>query len=357
MHIKNKKPDFTNQTIYVGIDVHKKSWNVSILTEDLVVKTFNQPPDPDKLVSYLRKNYPGATYRAVYEAGYFGYWIYDALRNHGIECEIANPLDIPTKDKERRHKSDRTDSRKLGRELRNGDLELIFIPPKEYRYARTLTRGREQFIRKQTRCKNQIKALLSFYGYFIGDKDAKSHWSRRFIKWIQELKIEDQNVRFTLDNLIAELLYLRQIILDFTLKIRTLARTEIFQEEVKLLDSVPGIGELSAMVILSEIVSIDRFKSLDKLASYFGLVPTCHSSGERDDEGKLTDRGNNYLRHKIIEIAWVAIRKDPALLEKFQKLTRRMKKQVAIVAIAKNLLNRIRYVLKNKKPYVMFVSA
>jgi len=111
------------------------------------------------------------------------------------------------------------------------------------------------------------------------------------------------------------------------------------------------------MVILSEIVSIDRFKSLDKLASYFGLVPTCHSSGESEVDGELTERGNSYLRYIIIELAWIAIRKDPALLEKFQKLSRRMKKQVAIVAIAKNLLNRIRYVLKNKKPYVKAVSS
>jgi transposase len=357
MHIKYKKPDFTNQTIYVGIDVHKKSWNVSILTDDILVETFNQPPEPSKLVAHLRRSYPGATYRAVYEAGYFGYWIYDALRNDGIECEIANPLDIPTKDKERRHKSDRIDSRKLGRGLRNGDLELIFVPPKEYRYARTLTRGREQFIRKQTRCKNQIKALLNYYGYNINVKDTKSHWSRLFIKQLQELKVEDQSVRSTLDNLITELLYLRELTLNFTKQIRTLSRTPLFQEEVRLLDSIPGISELSAMVILSEIVSIDRFKSLDKLASYFGLVPTCHSSGESEVDGELTERGNSYLRYIIIELAWIAIRKDPALLEKFQKLSRRMKKQVAIVAIAKNLLNRIRYVLKNKKPYVKAVSS
>lgn len=357
MHTKNTKPDFSNQTIYIGIDVHKKSWNVSILTEDILVTTFNQPPDPDKLSAYLHRNFPGATYRAVYEAGYFGYWIHDALRERGIECDIANPLDIPTKDKERRHKTDRVDSRKLGREHRKGDIDVIYVPPPQYRHARTFIRTRHQLIKKQTRCKNQIKALLSFYGSSFFDTCPYSHWSRRFIQTLKELELEDKSIRTSLDVLIDELLNLRQSILWVTRQVRALSRTPLFAEDVRLLMSMPGIGVLSAMILLSEIVNINRFKSLDKLAAYLGIIPTCHSSGEHETDGELTKRGNRYLKYLIIEITWVAVRKDPALLEKFQKLSTRMKKQRAIICIAKNVLNRIRYILVNKRPYVSAVVA
>lgn len=115
--------DFTGQTIYIGMDVHKKSWTVSILLEHLEHKTFTQPPEAAPLVSYLHRNFRGASYRAVYEAGYCGFWIHDQLVENGIACMVTNPADVPTRDKERRRKGDRSDSRKLARALRSGQLE------------------------------------------------------------------------------------------------------------------------------------------------------------------------------------------------------------------------------------------
>jgi hypothetical protein len=74
------KVDFTGQTIYIGLDVHRKSWSVSIYLEHFEHKTFTQPPKVEVLVSYLKRHFPGAAYKAVYEAGYCGFWIHDNLR-------------------------------------------------------------------------------------------------------------------------------------------------------------------------------------------------------------------------------------------------------------------------------------
>ena len=112
------KLDFTGQQIYVGLDIHKKSWSVSIYSEHSEHKTFTQPPAVDKLVYYLRRHFPGATYHSVYEAGYSGFWIHDRLQEHGVQCLVVNPADVPTKDKERTKKTDRVDCRKLARSLR-----------------------------------------------------------------------------------------------------------------------------------------------------------------------------------------------------------------------------------------------
>jgi transposase len=357
MQRQNTKPDFSNQTIFIGIDVHKKSWNVSIFTSDIHIKTFNQPPDSESLSRYLHRNYPGARYCAVYEAGYFGYGIHDSLRQKGIECILANPLDVPAKDKERRHKSDRIDSLKLGRALRSNEIEALYVPPPQYRYARTLIRSRSQIMKKQTRCKNQIKGLLGFYGYSLHADCPYSHWSRAFIQWLQELELQDRSIRISLDLLIDELLHLRKSLLYVTRQIRDLSRTPLFCDDVRLLLSVPGIGVLAAMILLSEIITIARFSSLDKLATYVGLIPTCHDSGEKESDGSMTHRGNHFLKYILIEAAWVAVRHDPALLEKFQKLSHRMKKQRAIISVAKNLLNRIRYVLRHKQVYVPAIAA
>ena len=109
------KLDFTDQDIFIGLDVHKKSWTVSVYTQEFEHKTFNQPADPHVLARYLHRHFPGARYRCVYEAGYFGFWIHDALQVLGIDCIVIHPADVPVTDKERRRKNDRVDCRKLAR--------------------------------------------------------------------------------------------------------------------------------------------------------------------------------------------------------------------------------------------------
>src|SRR4030043_509927 len=105
-NIKRNKLDFTGQPIYVGLDVHKKSWSVSISTQYGQYKTFSQPPEVDKLVDYLQHHFPGALYSSAYEAGYCGFWIHDRLKEKGIGCLVVNPADVPTKNKERRGQRD-----------------------------------------------------------------------------------------------------------------------------------------------------------------------------------------------------------------------------------------------------------
>jgi transposase len=119
---------------------------------------------------------------------------------------------------------------------------------------------------------------------------------------------------------------------------------------VALLKSIPGMGSLMAIILLVELVDMNRFRSLDPLCSYVGLVPTERSSGEEDTHGSITPRSHAYLRSMLIECAWVAVRKDPALLMQYQHLTGRMSGQRAIIRIARKLLSRIRYVLKNQDP-------
>ena len=85
--------DFTGDRIYVGIDVHKKQWNVSIMGANKEHKTFVQPPDATKLGNYLRVNFPNADYYSVYEAGFSGFWAHEALQKEGLPI---SSLALPT---------------------------------------------------------------------------------------------------------------------------------------------------------------------------------------------------------------------------------------------------------------------
>lgn len=346
------KLDFTGQHLYIGMDVHKKSWSVCILTDSFEHKTFSQPPDASVLVNYLKRNFPGAAYHAVYEAGFSGFWTHDRLREQGVDCMIANPADIPTKDKERAGKTDPVDCRKLARSLRSGDLEGIHVPSRAAVEDRSLLRTRRGMVKKQTRSKNQIKSLLAFYGIHIPADLAQSHWSKKFIDWIDSIRMEKASGNHALKAHLDELNHIRQILAGLSRNILALSRTDYYHASVTLLRTVPGISTLTAMVLLTELDGIHRFSSLDKLSSYVGLVPNTNSSGEKNIVTGITKRRNPALRGILIESAWVAVRKDPALMMAFNKLCTHMTKTNAIVHIARKLLNRIRYVLKNQKEYV-----
>ena len=156
------KVTFTGQDVFVGIDVGKKSWTVCVYVGQEYHKRFVQPPHPELLAEYLRRNFPGAVYHSVYEAGYFGFWIHKDLVRCGIDSMVINPADVPTTDKERCTKTDRIDSSKLARALANRELHPLYVPEEWVQEDRTLVRMRMAFVRKQTRCKAQIKALLQF---------------------------------------------------------------------------------------------------------------------------------------------------------------------------------------------------
>jgi len=351
-HVKSSRLDFTGQPIYIGLDVHKKSWSVSIFLKYGEYKTFNQPPEVDKLLHYLRHHFPRGDYRSVYEAGYCGFWIHDQLREKGIQCLVVNPADVPTKNKERRAKRDPIDCRKLARSLRNGEIEGIYVACRSKLQDRTLIRTRQSMVGKQTRCKNQIKGMLLFYGVVIPEKREMGHWSRGFIQWIEGIRMERASGDIALKAHLEELSHLRHLIASLNRAILRLARTEEDWPLVRLLKTVPGISTLTAIILLTELGEITRFPSLDELSCYVGLVPDTQTSAEKEYVGGLTQRRHAQLRWLLIEASWTAIRKDPPLLMAFEEYCKRMRKTKAIVKIARKLLNRIRYVLKNQAEYV-----
>jgi transposase len=356
---KNNKLDFTGQAIYIGMDTHKKQFTVTIQGEHLTYKTFTQPPHPKVLIDYVKRNYPGADYYAAYEAGFSGFWIQEELQSGGVDCIVVNPSDVPTTDKERKQKRDPLDSQKIARSLKNGELNAIHIPDKKSQQDRSLLRMRQRIVGNQTRCRNRIKGLLSFYGIEFPEQfnSSGSHWSKRFMAWLMRLGLGHNSGNTTLSLLLNEAKFLRDLLLKADSDIRLLSREDKYIEQVKLLLTVPGIGRLTAMIFLTEIGDVKRFKNLDHLCSYVGLIPNIYASGEKEKTGDITKRGNSRLKSHLIESSWVAARNDPALSLRYNELCSRMSGNKAIIRIARKLLSRIRYVLVNKQEYVLALTA
>jgi transposase len=357
MQTQSNKIDFNGQNIYVGFDVHLKDWKVTIMTEKLTHKTFTQPPKPEVLYHYLIKTFPGGTYHSAYEAGFSGYWIHNKLLNFGINSIVVNPADIPTTGKETIMKDDTRDSIKIARSLRNGDLNPIYVPSLPTLEDRGLVRTRATLVKDLTRYKNRIKSFLYFHGIEFPETFSKpqTHWSNRFNKWLEDIAMSEPSGKASLNVLLEQSRHLRVSVLQTTKQIQQLTKTDRYKAQHELLRSIPGIGLLTAMVILTEIETIDRFETFDQLCGFIGLVPSTHSSGDHEVIGNITPRGHSVLRTAIIESAWMAARLDPALNKCYHDYCKRMEPNKAIIRIARKLTSRIRFVLKNNQPYVCSV--
>lgn len=357
MDSQNKSLSFNGHTFYIGIDVHQRKWVVTIRCNQIELKTFSMDPQPESLHRYMEKNYPGGEYLSAYEAGYFGFWIHRKLENYGFNNIVINAADIPTNHKEKQNKTDKIDSRKIARELENKSLRGIHIPDELDQQLRSLCRLRYRYVQNQTRIKNRIKGHLSSYGIVLPSNTELSHWSGNFVNWLGSIEFHHKSARDYLNFCIDDLLEQRKKIAEVTNLLRQYIRENGKGGLIHNLISIPGIAFVTAITFYTEIMDVSRFPSIDHFCSYVGLVPSVHSSGEREHERGLTTRRNCFLRHLIIESAWVAIRKDPALLLCYNEYCQRMKKQEAIIRIAKKLLNRMRHVWKNDESYVFSVVA
>jgi len=345
---KITKLDFGGEQIYCGIDVHKLSWRVNIRSEEFELEDYSQQASEEVLVSHLRKNYPGAAYELVYEAGFSGFSLQRSLQSKGINCIVINAADVPSSDKDKRRKSDCVDARKLSKALVSRSLKGVFVPQPEMEHIRTLVRQRNKLVEDQTRCKNRIKHLLLFSGLKVEENDS---WSGGYIKRLEALDCMTIPLRQALDLGLQEYQSIRKLTLQATRQLRVLSRQEPYNKIISLLRSVPGIGLINAMILLSEIQDMGRFKTLDKLCGYAGIVPDLHSSGDEQSVRGITHRSNHYLRVAIVESSWSIIRKDPAMLMYYKEYCKRMHPNKAIIKIAKHLLSRVRFVWLNEIPY------
>ncbi len=350
--MKRRTLDFSGQNIYVGLDTHLKNWRVSIVVEDIVWKTFSQDPSPEVLKNYLERNFPNGNYFSAYEASFSGFTAHRKLLEMGIKNIVVNPADVPTTDKDRKQKEDSRDSRKIAKQLSQNSLTAIYVPDIETEGDRSLIRYRKTISKEIARAKHRVKSQLYYFGIEIPDQFAnKSYWSNRFTSWLKEVSLPTESARMTIDGHLETVEFFKKKQYQSIKEIRKMASKAIYKEYHDLLITIPGISSYTAMLILTELGAINRFKNVDQLNSYIGFVPMTRSSGERERTGDISSRSNKILRSALVESAWVAIRKDPALISAYQKLRKRMQPQKAIIRIAKKLVNRIRFVLKNKKAY------
>lgn len=351
--MQRKGLSFSGQKIFIGIDVHKDSWRVAIAPEVGVIKGHTGKPSAKELLGFLKKHYPDGEYHAVYESGFSGFSTYYALQEAGIGCIVIHAADVPTTQYEETMKTDKVDAVKLVKSLKAGLLTGIYIHRRDDIDARAVVRLRKTIQKQLGGYKSRVKHLLHSNGVAFPKRFSApgSHWSKAFLDWLKKEVVLLSGTRTSLDLLIVQVESIRRTLLLATRKVRELSRSERYRHDYELLTSIPGIGINVAMALLTETGDFNRFRNEREFASYLGLVPTSHSSGNKIAHGEKTFRGNKKLGPQIVEAAWISIYRDRGLGCAYIRYKKRMEPQEAIVRVARKLSNIIFSVVKTGKKY------
>ena len=348
---ENSRVIVQRKEVFIGVDVHKVSWHVTARAGGEEVFNGGIPGQYHPLRKLLDR-FEACQIKVAYEAGPCGFWLHDKLVEDGIEVTVVPPSLIPV-ESGNKVKTDKRDSRKLARLLQSGLLKKVYVLTEEDRIDRELVRTRRQVLEHRNDVARQIKSKLLFHG--ITSPFSSKAWSQGYLRWLKGLTFEREVLRISFDVLIELYDYLTTELVKLRKRIMELSQSDKYRDKVKLLKGVPGIGTLIAMEILVELADIERFARADELASYMGLTPSEFSTGEYVHQGRITRCGNKRVRTCLVEASWILIQKDPWMRSKYDRLKGIKGGKRAIIAIARNLIIRIRRILLNNEPYVVRV--
>jgi len=331
---------------YVGVDYHKKSSYVTVMDErGKVVKEGQVANTQEALAAFLDGRAEGAS--AVLEAGRNWPVMYDWLEELVDEVTLAHPAKVRVI-AEAKVKTDRVDSRMLAHLLRADLIPAAYVPGAVTREQRRRLRQRMFLVRLSTMVKNRVHTLVDRHPELSRQAGG---WSDLFGKagraWLEQLELpasELHLLRTDLDLLEA----IQGHIKSSNRWVSELARKDL---RAQLLATLPGIGDFFAVLLAVEIDDVGRFLRPEKLAAYAGLVPSTYASGGYTHHGRITKRGNKWIRWACIEAVHPATRQDPALAALYQRLKATKGANVAKVAVAKRLLTIAYRVLSEGRPY------
>jgi len=344
-----------NKEIFVGLEDSKRTWKLAVRSEKMVIHQVSMEAKYPVLIGYLRNKFPDCIIHLMYEAGFKGFNLYDQLTDDGIDCVVIPPH-VVTEPKVNRIKTDKRDARRLAKVLENHDYQnSCFVPDKERREDRQVSRTLIALQKDIIRTRNRIRKFLQFHGIEV---DFPDRWGRNEFRALKKLEMSDP-LRISLDIFLAQLeeLWAHQVALRAALK--KLCKKERYHKAYTIARSLPGIGWFTAIRLVLELgEDLSRFTSGKKIASFVGLTCSEDSTGETEHKGHITGMGPGFIRATLIENSWAAIRKDPVLLGKFERVWHASgNRKKAIVAVARILIVRFRACLISGTPYMIGIAA
>jgi len=326
--------------INVGLDYHTKSSYASVMDRDGDEVWHGELDSQNELRQFLEE-LPDS--RVLFEAGYGWPRLVKILEGSGVELVMCHP-EANRRIATDRRKSDRRDAKNLAVFLKTGTYRKAYMPDAEVRDERQFMRGRTYMVRKITRLKNQIHSLLAYAGI---PKEGMNIFAKKNCEYLETVDVPELT-RENLDANVEALALHTDLLKRMNTRVAELNRHD---PRARLLKTMPGVGDITARVLLSEIGDIDRFRTAKSLACYVGLTPKQHQSGNSMRTMGITKEGSAHVRWVMVQAAWIAIRMDPALRQFFKKLEAQKGSSIAICAVARKMVVAAWHILKKETPY------
>lgn len=324
---------YSSEPFWVGIDVHKRSYHLALLSAEGSTFTFTAPASPEGLTDQFTQLHLKIA-GVAYEAGPTGFRLARTLQKLDIPVMVVAPSKVP-RSVTAGSKTDRLDCLKLAHYANKGLLRTIAIPTEQEEAQRALLRRRHQLIDSIRRCKQRIKGFLLYHG--CSEPGSITHWRAELYDDITALALKPE-ARLTIDSHLRELDFLQQELSSVTAQLDQINLQPQHHQAIKALRSIPGVGKVVATTFRLEIFRPERFDRAEELTSYLGLAPTVRHSGEKTPRGYLVPVGQTRLRSLLIEAAWMWRAKDATALGLYNKLLSKTGvPQKAIAALARKL--------------------
>jgi len=326
-------------SVYVGIDVHRKRSQVAVVTGDGTVQLNRNVVNGTEPMLKLIGGLPAGT-PVAFEAAFGWGWLVELLEDYGFDPHLVHPLRCKAI-ASARLKNDKVDAATLAQLLRADLLPEAWIAPPQVRQLRALLRHRASLVRLGTGLRNRIHAVAADHGY---DRNA-SYWTGPGRGWLAELDLPPAS-REVITDCLAAIDQLTPVIERLDGEVHRHARTD---PRVKLLATLPGVGEFTALMMLAEIGDITRFPSARKLAAWAGLTPTVRGSDVKVRHGHISKQGSAWLRWVLNQAAQTA-KRSPQFAPTYAAIAKRRGKKIATIAIARKLLTRAYHLLATAAP-------
>jgi transposase len=322
--------------IICGMDVHEKSIKMMWAVDNGAPELKDLPNTPGGrlcLISHLKgaARAVGCTEIVVaYEACMLGFGLHDQLMAAGITCHVLAPSKIRKSRHDVKRKTDEADARLILETLRacllaGNTLPAVWIPSPEQRADRELVRARLEIGNKTTELKTQISMLLKTHSITRPPKVGKP-WTLGYRAWLAGLTRDQATLplqtRLVLGSMLRQLKNLETEARLLNNAVATLADTPRYKATVeKLTESLMGVGVLTAMVFLTELGDLTRFKNRRQLGSYLGLAPTSNESGQiTDRKGHISRTGPSRVRWALCQATWCHIRLTPEAKAAYERI-------------------------------------
>jgi transposase len=329
---------------YVGLDIHKKMVAYCVKKQDgQVVREGSVPATRKDFTRWVGEM--KTPWTAAMEATLFTGWIYDFLKPHAHELKVAHPKMLKAIAASKK-KNDRVDASKISDLLRCNLLPECYMAAEETRELRRVLRYRNLLVRQAVVMKNKMAGLLMEVG---AEYNKKRLFGKRYLAEFLD-KVDD------VPKSVLSLLKMSRVSLDAFQTgqkqlLAALKNHKALRERVELLQSIKGVGEVTALTWALEIDDPHRFTSRRKAASYCGLCSAQRESAGKSARGPLSKDRNKHLQTVLIEAAKLAPRWNSELAALHEREIARGNKNRATLAVARKLSAWLLAVDKRKTPF------